>query len=76
MQTLNNTAKFYNKDGTLTTYAFACGYIEKFEIGDNRITLWKDSYVWQIQGMINNEKIWDSYDPGQLTQARKKIQRI
>ena len=52
MKTLNNTPKFYNKDGTLTAYSFACGYVETFEIGENRIRLYKDSYVYSVQGMI------------------------
>lgn len=29
---MNNDPQFYNKDGSLTAYSFACGYIENFKL--------------------------------------------
>ncbi len=34
--------KFWTRAGRLTRYAFACGYIEKFEIGRHCVTLWHE----------------------------------
>jgi hypothetical protein len=54
--------EFKNKNGTLTVYAFACGYVETK--GDYR--LFKDG-VWHIQG----KGIWQTFST--LTEARKGL---
>ena len=63
--------KFYNKDGTLTAYALACGYIETSEKNDIKITLWKEG-CFHVRKHDFNKGIrifWKSFD--NLTSARK-----
>ena len=62
--------KFYNKNGSLTMYAFACGYIERKTVGQNTIDLFKDG-CWHVQARNNNQGryLWECFDT--LTQARK-----
>jgi hypothetical protein len=67
------TIKFNNKDGSLTKYAFLCGYIEKKTNGENRISLSLDS-IYHVKGMINGSRLWECFD--NLTQARKFYKSI
>lgn len=70
MTTLDNT--FYRKDGTLTKYALACGYVEKMELDtNNRVTLYQEHSTFHIVGFFKGERFWLSYDNDQLSQARK-----
>lgn len=57
--------KFYNKDGSLTVYSFACGYVQR----ENGWDLHKDG-CWHVQG--HGE--WYSFDT--LTEARKEWRRL
>ena len=52
--------KFRNKDGSLTAYSFACGYIEE----RNDCQLYKDG-CWHVKGRGK----WECFDT--LTEARK-----
>ena len=47
-----STKHFYRKDGTLTAYALACGYVQKFEseISGETVELYKDG-VYHVRGM-------------------------
>lgn len=38
--------KFYNKSGSLTTYSFACGYVE----AKGGYSLWKEHWCYHIAG--------------------------
>jgi hypothetical protein len=60
--------RFNNKNGTLTRYAFACGYIEQKETISNRVSLSLDG-VYHVKGLINNQRVWECFD--KLTDARK-----
>ena len=67
-----NTAKFYNADGSLTAYAFACGYVEKAQKGDNYKTLYKEHNTYHLIMMRGPQRvIWLSYDSNELSKARK-----
>lgn len=59
-------AKFRNKDGSLTAYAFACGYIQTSPEG---VRLYKDG-CWHVM-FVNDarERRWESCDS--LGEARK-----
>jgi hypothetical protein len=58
-------AKFYNKNGTLTAYAFACGYVET----KGNYRLYRDG-CFHVQG----EGIWLTF--GSLTLARRELNRL
>lgn len=60
---------FYNKSGTLTTYAFNCGYLETKQVGEAFIQLYKDS-CWHVRiSRKNSPLVWECYE--NLTDARK-----
>lgn len=71
--------RFQNKDGSLTPYAFACGYIQ------TNIPNWADAPhkpfvelfrdgVWHVKRYLNNERtFWECYDT--LTDARKAFKQ-
>lgn len=58
--------KFYNKNGTLTAYAFGCGYIEtrplQTEGGEAR--LFRDGAVWHVQARDDKRGrfVWECFD--------------
>lgn len=62
--------KFRNKDGSLTRYALACGYVEE-EAG---VKLYGDGAVYQVKGWICNKLEWESYD--ELTPAKKAFKKM
>lgn len=67
---------FKNKDGTLTIYAFACGYLEEFDGQFQNVRLWADG-CYHVRRAYVNESIhrgyivesWETFDS--LTEARK-----
>ncbi|MFA5670242.1 MAG: hypothetical protein WC967_13450 [Balneolaceae bacterium] len=68
--------KFKNKDGSLTLYALACGYLQQKKLQDDTIIveLSLDGCfhvkVFDDCGLLNRERLsWDCYDT--LTEARK-----
>lgn len=64
--------KFTNKNGTLTVYAFACGYIEQKETDDLRLQLWREGNCWHVRAhnFAEHKRVfWECFD--QLTPARK-----
>lgn len=78
MKIENNEPKFYNKNGDLTRYGFACGYIMREESK----TIWKEIYkehtVFHVRsGPINGKfEVWETFEPDQLTKARKLYNSI
>ena len=49
--------KFYNKDGSLTRYSFACGYVER----KDDLTLHMEHGVYHVRGFRNNKHIMGSF---------------
>ena len=69
--------RFFNKDGTLTTYAFACGYIETKEKNGISATLWLEHGTWHIRQHDHNEGkriFWASTNS--LVAARKAYKHL
>ncbi len=65
------TPKFYRKDGLLTAYALACGYVETYDRGALSSRLYKSIgiYIVTTRDLINwklKEEIFSS-----LSEARK-----
>lgn len=62
--------RFRNKNGSLTMYAFACGYIETKTSKGVDLSLFRDG-VWHVQARSDDKGrfIWECFDT--LTQARK-----
>jgi hypothetical protein len=64
--------EFYNQDGTLTSYAFACGYVQSKGDKNTYVKLYKEHNTYHLIMIRNNERvIWLSYDSNKLSQARK-----
>ncbi len=64
-------SKFYNADGSLTSYAFGCGYIQQREAGGRRVQLYHDGGVYHVRAYDFEEHkrlLWDSF--ADLTPAR------
>lgn len=75
--------KFRNADGTLTVYAFGCGYIESFTLDGNEyygtnepgVALYRDG-LWHVKAHSKphgNERVWSVFES--LTDARKAFRR-
>lgn len=56
--------KFKNKSGTLTAYAFACGYIE---VAKNGTKLFMEHNHYHVR---KDHKHWYTFDSDRLTKAR------
>lgn len=67
--------KFYNKNGTLTRYGLACGYVEKKESvkTGNRKQLYMEHSHFHVTAGEKGEKnsIWEVFTGDELTKARK-----
>ncbi len=64
------------KDGKLTAYGFACGYMEYREFNDGHsIRLWQEHGVYHVRmhHKYNGRIFWDSFRT--LTEARKRYQK-
>lgn len=72
--------KFKNSDGSLTTYAFACGYIQTFpeyNNWDNKVDLFMEHSHYHVKGYVNGVRIvWECFPIGELSQARKLFRLI
>lgn len=64
--------RFYTKDGWLTPYALACGYIEEKDYGPVRITLFRDGASYHVRAYDHDQKI-RRFQEGfrTLTEARR-----
>lgn len=70
MKTTTPAPKFRNKNGSLTPYAFACGYIET---APNGFQLFKDG-CWHVR---RSHAEWESFDgPRGLTEARAHFRKV
>lgn len=66
--------KFKNKNGDLTHYALACGYVQEFKLNENlNLRLWHEGgIVFHVKLYDHAQKIrvfWHCFDT--LTEARK-----
>lgn len=66
--------KFYQKNGFLTPYGYACGYMDSFSFGDYDITLSLEG-IWHVKIHIKNapQLLWECFDD---TSARKDAQEF
>lgn len=67
---------FKNKDGTLTVYALACGYVEEFNGEFQSVRLWLEgvyhvrrSYIGKSYARGYSRSSWESFES--LSEARK-----
>lgn len=76
--------RFRNRDGSLTMYAFACGYVESFTVSgkgyyatdEPGVTLYMEGVLWHVKAHTlphGNERVWNCFDT--LTEARKAFRR-
>lgn len=64
--------RFYTKEGWLTPYALACGYIEQKDYGPVRISLFRDGYAYYVKAYDHEQKIWCFLEAFRtLTEARR-----
>ena len=70
-------SKFHNRDGTLTTYALACGYIEVADRPSVHTKLSRDGACYHIISISKSThcRIWESFPLGQLKAARREFRR-
>ena len=68
---LDSIKTFYNKNGTLTRYALACGYTEVYRKGNISIRLFKEDACYHVQVWGSPERHWESFPL--LSEARKAI---
>jgi hypothetical protein len=60
---------FYNKNGDLSVYSFACGYIQEKSTPHGMVKLYKDGH-WHLEIVKDCERMrWDCFDT--LTEARR-----
>lgn len=65
--------RFHNKDGSLTRYAFACGYVQRETIGNVEVSLYQDG-CWHVRYWLGGTRHWDTFD--RLYKARKRYREV
>jgi TPP-dependent pyruvate/acetoin dehydrogenase alpha subunit len=51
---------FRNQDGTITSYAFACGYVEKYGNDTPRATISREANGYHVKGFDKDGKhFWE-----------------
>jgi len=72
-----NPPKFRNKNGELSAYAFACGYVQQKDFGKINLSFYHEGgncYSVQAYDFGKSEKIfWDSFE--KLGDARKRFRQ-
>lgn len=72
--------KFNNKDGSLTRYALACGYIQEFKKNNVRLTLYTEGCVVQVRAFDHGQEckrlFWETFESNELTKAKKFYNRF
>lgn len=53
-----------DKTGFLTSYGFACGYVERRETDFVSLQMWQEHNTFHVRyyNYINAERIWNSFD--------------
>lgn len=73
-------SKFYNKNGDLSLYSFACGYVQREETGNMRKELFLEHSMFHVkvyqlkEGLFSDVIFWDTFNS--LTDARKKYKSL
>jgi len=68
--------KFRNKNGDLSLYSFACGYVQREETERMRKELFLEHSMFHVKvyhlkdGLFSDAIVWNTFDS--LTDARKK----
>jgi hypothetical protein len=62
--------KFRDENGRLNEYAFACGYIEEYGKGKNRVSLSKEASTYHVKGFADGEHFWEVFEDDELDKAR------
>lgn len=65
--------KFYNVNGTLKPYAFACGYREHYRLKKAEIKLWQNSIIYIVDKSAPDYHEREVF--GTLTEARAAVKR-
>lgn len=61
----------HDKNGNLTEYGFACGYVQSEQLGRNKKELYKEHNTYHVRMFRGEERvIWLSYE--KLSEARKE----
>jgi hypothetical protein len=66
--------KFTNKNGDLTSYAFACGYVQNFHGDNHYATIYMEHSHYHVQLFRHKpfERLnWVTFEQDELTKARK-----
>jgi hypothetical protein len=67
--------KFHNKDGTITGYSFACGYVEKYGSDIPRATISREVNGYHVKGFDKDGKqFWEIEE--KVKDARKFARRM
>lgn len=70
--------QFKNKNGTLTAYAFACGYIETKPLPaiGGEVRLFREGACWHVQARDDSRGrfLWEFFD--KLTPARSFFSKV
>ena len=70
--------KFRNKNGSLSIYAFVCGYIETKPLptAGGRAELYRDGAVWHVKARDDSRGrfLWECFD--NLTPARSFFSKV
>jgi hypothetical protein len=67
------SSRFHTKNGNLTGYAFACGYVESYVDGENRLSLIREPNDWHVKGFVGTRHVWECFE--KLGDARKFCRR-
>lgn len=55
--------EIFNKNGSLSAYAFACGHVDKREYKNNSVELYKESNTYHVRRFIDGKRdMWVSFD--------------
>jgi hypothetical protein len=75
VEPITKLPKFRNRDGSLSSYSFACGYIEQFRKDGIHVTLEKDGCFHIKSYDFNNHErlLWETTNS--LTAARKMYKK-
>jgi len=72
-----DNSRFRNKDGSLSAYALACGYIQRRDTAPNvSITLWHEGACYHVRKHDHNtgrRAFWHSTES--LTEARRVFRK-
>jgi hypothetical protein len=71
--------KFKNKDGSLSAYALACGYVESKRLFNATVTLFMEHSHYHVQVFdagMNKRILWETFTQDELSKARKYFNNL